>query len=57
MDAKIEGRRQEEEVRETKEALFGLLIGEGPLVAILGALLAALGFGSQRRRRRSKPAH
>ena len=46
-----EDQEHEQEVRETKGTLLDLIIGEGPLVALIGAVLAALGFGLKKRRR------
>lgn len=46
-----EDQEHEQEVRETKGTLLDLLIGEGRLVALIGAVLAALGFGLKKRHR------
>jgi hypothetical protein len=46
-----EDQLHEQEVRETKGTLLDLLIAEGPLVALAGAVLAAPRLGLRKRRR------
>jgi hypothetical protein len=55
MESMNEEQEHEQEIRETKGSLLDLLlIGEGPLLAVVGAVLAALGFGLKKRRRRRR---